>query len=726
MMVAPVNDLVPDRAAMIAHLEHLFGGFIEDADGLIEIAWTADKPHPVNGKYALQHTRLFGTDQIEEAADFAVEINSQPMRNVYVGGALRKPETPHHGRTSDDDVLATTAVWADLDSEDSARSAKVNYSDLKPTFIVMTGTHPHNRVQCWWKLSENITDPARLRNLLSGIAHRMGGDTSVVNPSRVMRLAGTIAWPQKEGRVTELTRVIPLREPGLQAYLPEHVERIFPPVHSLAAHREKRQADGGDGTILRERGALGLNTGKITDGRERYMRDVILANLVELAGQHGLEPDGNDLFEAAWPVYQAKVSFDRPGRGEAEFREKCAYTARRFVEGKIPGLRSVEEAAQAFQTKRAAKEACGPVPKIDDFDFGTPDAPASERFRFETIEDLRKLPPAKWLVKDWVPEGGTGILYGKWATGKSFISFDLALHLAYGFAEWHGTPLPEGGVDVLVIAREGHQGFVQRIDAFKKHHGIVEDTDRLHFMRGAVSFMKDEEFVGLCQAIKAQPVQYRLVVIDTVARVLAGVDMNAQETVTAFMERCSAISDISGAAAIGVHHQNKAGSMMGSVYFEANADFVFEVSREVEDEENPGPLRVGQIVCTKMKDGEDGWKRAIRYENVGLTEESGSLVVAEMGGAPAVKAPSLPPRDTCRRILNAIDEAWRSGHPFSNARQTQREGKYAPRVLARQFNVPANQIETLILDWIGNDIVVVEIANRNTKAKGLKVVGRID
>jgi hypothetical protein len=64
------------------------------------------------------------------------------------------------------------------------------------------------------------------------------------------------------------------------------------------------------------------------------------------------------------------------------------------------------------------------------------------RFVFEKIGDLRKLPPAQWLVKDWVPEGATGIFYGKWAAGKSFIGFDLALHLAYGMPDWHGAALP--------------------------------------------------------------------------------------------------------------------------------------------------------------------------------------------------------------------------------------------------------------------------------------------
>lgn len=170
-------------------------------------------------------------------------------------------------------------------------------------------------------------------------------------------------------------------------------------------------------------------------------------------------------------------------------------------------------------------------------------------------------------------------------TGKSFIGFDLMLHLAYGMQAWHGAALPGEPLDVLMIAREGHQGFVGRVDAFKRHHGISDDPPHLRFMRAAVSFMRDDEFKALCEAIQATGIQFRLIVVDTVARVLAGVDTNEQQAVTLFMERCAILGRITNASVIGVHHQNKSGTMLGSIYFEANSDFVFEVSRP--DEEGP-------------------------------------------------------------------------------------------------------------------------------------------
>src|SRR6476659_2853631 len=92
---------VPDANAMRQHLEHLFGGYLDGChDGLIELAWTDTQPGK-DGRYALRHAEMFGTDKIEELVAKAVARNAQPMCNVYIGAALRKPNTPPFGRASE-------------------------------------------------------------------------------------------------------------------------------------------------------------------------------------------------------------------------------------------------------------------------------------------------------------------------------------------------------------------------------------------------------------------------------------------------------------------------------------------------------------------------------------------------------------------------------------------------------------------------------------------------
>lgn len=722
-VVTPI--LQPDASAMQAHIEHLFGGFLDGCqDGLVELAWTDTRPDDA-GRYRLKNARLFGTDQLDELVDEAARLNATPMCNVYIGAALRHPHTAPFGRAKDDDAWALTSLYVDLDDPGVATAAKEIYRDAKPTMVVVTGRAPHTRAQLWWRLSEVITDTGEWPAALRGIAAAMNGDPTVTNPSRVMRLAGSIAWPVKEGRTIEATAIQPLRNPGQQAYVAEHIKRLFPPVVATA----------GDATVAgvevqHSTNSLGLSS-KITDGRERYMRDTVLACLIEFIGENGTEPSAQELFDAAWPQYAQHVDLEtRGGRGPDEFAEKCRYTLERFARGELRGLATLDDVLAVYVRKKQAREGASRIP-------AKPAQPASimpvanaaeatKRYKFEKIGDLRDLPPTKWLVRNFVPEGATGILYGQWATGKSFIGFDLLLHLAYGMTDWHGEPLSGEPCHVLVIAREGHQGFVQRIDAFKKHHGIIDDTERVTFMRGSVSFMRDEEFAALCEGIKEQQENYRLVMIDTVARVLPGVDMNEQQTVTLFMERCSTLAEITGAAAVGVHHQNKSGSMMGSVYFEANADFVFEVERTSDDD---SPLSEGVITCTKMKDGEDRWKRAVKYERVPLTlldEGPSSLVVSSIAESKASAALKLPPRETCKRILNAVAEAWHQGQPMNHMPQARKGGRYAPRVISSQFDVSAGVVEILIQDWIDNAIVSLEMFNTVTKAKGLKVLQGLD
>jgi hypothetical protein len=464
--------------------------------------------------------------------------------------------------------------------------------------------------------------------------------------------------------------------------------------------------------------------GNRTDGRDHYMRDLIWAAVASWYRECPIPPseaESQARMKEVYAVYERKTKtrlvgdnaagLEKEGRGHTLFAEKW----RRAI-----GKWSTEIATAAARPladdewQRATQplvETGGPSPR--------------GRFVFEKIGDLRKLPPAQWLVKDWIPEGGTGILYGKWAAGKSFIGFDLALHLAYGMQDWHGSTLPENPSHVLVIAREGHQGFVNRVDAFKAHHGLVDDDEHITFMRGSVSFMRDEDFAALVDAIKADATPYRLVIVDTVARVLPGVDMNEQQTVTTFMERIGILGAITGAATIGVHHQNKSGGMMGSAFFEANSDFVFEVSRDGEE----GPLTSGEIVCTKMKDAEDGWKRSVSYTKIalGITgEDASSLVVERIASLSEVKKSTgmgWPEKDICRQIIAAIDEQWTKGAPWSEAQNTTRS---AVKNICARWRLPRKVAADMIQTWSANGSI--EDLERDSKRhlRGFKVTGGIN
>ena len=115
-MQIDAKALEPDAGQMFKHLEHLFGGWLDGAqDGLIEICWRDAK----SGN--LSRAQLFGTHQIEEAAERATEVNRVTGQNVYVGYALRKPGTCPFARASDDDFLALPTDYCDLDDDGAAQ-----------------------------------------------------------------------------------------------------------------------------------------------------------------------------------------------------------------------------------------------------------------------------------------------------------------------------------------------------------------------------------------------------------------------------------------------------------------------------------------------------------------------------------------------------------------------------------------------------------------------------
>ena len=336
------SALEPNTTDMRAHLDFLFGAAREYDDGLIEVAVNTGKGW---------QGRLFGTDALDEAAAFAAERNAQRC-NVYVGVALRDPDTPPFGRASDSDHYATTAVGGDLDTGDASAAAPARTRHLPPSFIVCTGNHPHTRLQPFWLLEEAITDQEQHRAIFGGIADSLEGDRAVTNPGRVMRLAGTIAWPTKPGREPELTYLVPLKyEP--RTYTAEEVARAYPAsdkVHAIATHKN-------DPIERVATGMLGLGTEQITDGREAYMRDTILAVLIEFIGENGAVPTEQELFDAAWPQYSAHVDLSRPGRGQDEMARKIASTLRRFERGQLRGLPDVDAVVARYEAKQKLERA---------------------------------------------------------------------------------------------------------------------------------------------------------------------------------------------------------------------------------------------------------------------------------------------------------------------------------------------------------------------------------
>jgi AAA domain len=187
-------------------------------------------PGPTGRDGRLCHADLFGTDQLEDLVERAARENRIPGQNVYVGQALRRPDIAPFGRCSDDDFFALTAFYADLD-DDVIATARISYRHrgCPPTGVVVTGRHPHVRAQMLWRLETPERNPEICRQQNRALADALGGDPSVVNPGRVMRLGGSVAWPVKPDRIVERTEFLTFDDGRPRVYLPGQLARAFPP-----------------------------------------------------------------------------------------------------------------------------------------------------------------------------------------------------------------------------------------------------------------------------------------------------------------------------------------------------------------------------------------------------------------------------------------------------------------------------------------------------------------
>jgi len=705
--VSPLRE--PNIEAMREHLHMLFGRALV---GLVEITVI---PTETATRRSIQ-TRFFDLDSLDEASAWAASVNREPGCNVYVGAALRAVGTFPGKAAEDSDFLQSYVLWADADDGDQTERAKKAYrtQGAAPPRVVVTGRTPTNRAQLWWPLEAPIVDINELKSALRGIAQNLGTDPRVCTGKQLMRLAGGLAWPKKEGRTLELTEWIKVAgardEFDLQFLL-----NTWPPCDRVSVPAVTTDV------VVAPTGSLGLGEEKIMDGRELYAFKLIRANLREFIGTTGSEPTADELYNAVAPTYFKRTDQVRPGRDAQFLKVKVVEALRAYHAGQIPGMRTLDEAVTSWADR---------VARGDPLDVEEGDEPLEaddSLFEILSMAQIKNLPPAEYIVKDMIAKDGLGIVYAAPASWKSFICYDLALSIAYGLQQWIGREIKAVG-SVLYIANEGSSGVQKRISAWQQKHKCIQDTDRFGLIRAAMSFMDRSDISRLEKSVQAHverngPVS--VIFVDTVSRVIPGAEENGQKDMTIFIAACDRLREAFGATVIGVHHTNKQGEMRGSTVLLGQADFVFRIDR---NDDGKG----GVMTCEKQKDAEDGWKVAFEIERhewlpEGRIEPVSSLTI-NWTGSPATTSPhkNWPGRDVLRGFQRDIADAFGRGKPLSLAPQTKREGRYAPTKLASFYRVPAAIVEDVLQAWMINDVIEIQAADSHSKVKGLQVIKWLD
>lgn len=344
------------------------------------------------------------------------------------------------------------------------------------------------------------------------------------------------------------------------------------------------------------------------------------------------------------------------------------------------------------------------------------DTTATNEIPFLMPWELEDLPQPEPIVRGLIPADAFGALYAEPKALKSFAAIDVALHVAHGLS-WAGCAVQRAGV--LYIAGEGASGIGPRVMAWHQHHERSNREAAFALVPIAVELMAPGNDRKLARAVERAAAQcgapVRLIVIDTLSRAIPGQDENATAVMSAIVKACDSVRQRTGATILAVHHagKDKGKGLRGNSALLGALDFVIRADRSGDHL---------TLTVEAMKDGEDGGQFHFTAERI-ETSRGPTLVLVHGDAQPS--AVDAITRDQIRKAFDLMEQRWNDGAALSNAPQSRKAGRYAPKILASEIGGDAGAWDELITGWLESRCVSIEVFNNSSKAKGLKVLERL-
>ncbi len=267
--MVPNEKLQADKATIIAHLTHITRRWVELGQPcLLEIIHLTPED-----KAELRDCAHFRPDPqgIAEAADHVAVMNGHKLNSYATVNPVDANNRPRaRTRASAEHIVASFFHWADADDAVAAANIK-NFSEAQCTFFVLTGTVPSYRPHVYFELEEPTRNLVAWKATQVGIAATLFTDGTVVDPPRMMRLAGTINWPKPakaaKGYIPELTTLKIYSTDERPRFTSERLARIFNAGSQRARTESRTGQDDSDG--------FNFDTGREDKGRKfaDYLRD---------------------------------------------------------------------------------------------------------------------------------------------------------------------------------------------------------------------------------------------------------------------------------------------------------------------------------------------------------------------------------------------------------------------------------------------------------------------
>jgi AAA domain len=287
------------------------------------------------------------------------------------------------------------------------------------------------------------------------------------------------------------------------------------------------------------------------------------------------------------------------------------------------------------------------------------------RFQLRPFEAITLSTTPNYLIKGILPRVGLAVVWGPPKCGKSFWTYDLAMHVALD-RKYRGHKVRQG--TVVYCALEGGVGFAGRVEAWRRRYLGTPPQGPVPFYLIDVPLDLVADRNALIQAIRQQAAEPpAVVVIDTLNRAMVG-DENKSEDMAKFIRAADVIRTAFDCLVIIIHHCGVAGSRpRGHTSLAGADDAQIAIERDKEG--------VITVTVEHMKDGEASAPMGSKLERVELGKDDDGdpmsscvIVPAEIKTKETKK--KLPVGQECglNALKTVIENGGRvqppKGHPF--------------------------------------------------------------
>ena len=464
---------------------------------------------------------------------------------------------------------------------------------LPPDFTVQRDEmhwHAH------WRVLDVPVD--RFRDLQRRLAAHYGTDPSVCNPSRVMRLAGTLHQKDKPTVVT-LADMTGGELPCLLGHTVDEVARGLPEI--VAPNTETPKASVANGLPITA-DAIEAMVRCIPPSCNRNQWLIVCGGLCN-APVSDPAFDGLALFTA----FSCGDLHGVPAPDNFKGEDDCADEwqrdqSKRAGGASVPAFGALVNLAREYGYDGPSQSFSAADTFAHVTGLGESSAPEHvaphNKFRPLFPNMYSSLPLPAYILGKILPANAVILIYGPPGSYKTFIALEFAWQIATGRASALG-PVAQGAVAdcageaPISIARK-------RFPAWMQHRGIENPNAVPFALVPAVPLVSTASDVdALIASLKETGLRFSLIVIDTVARALGGLDENSAKDVGLLLAAAEKLRNTFDCSVLLIHHTGKdeGRGARGSSALIGGVDAAFEVKAEAE-------VLAVTLRCEKMKEAD--------------------------------------------------------------------------------------------------------------------------